>query len=148
MKDVRSTIEVPEIIVVTVGESGPRGIQGESGGETQEYTASEAMSAYRVVVIDGDTAVRLASNLNAAHRSVVLGITETAAAALGTVRVRRIGKIENAVWAWAPFEPVFVGAAGVLTQTPPAAPAVFSQIIAMAMSATALFVWPRESMTL
>jgi hypothetical protein len=144
-----TVLEVRNLEVVTVGEPGPKGDQGDPGGDSLiAATASEAMSAYRAVVADSASGVSLADNTDITHRDRVLGITENAAATAGPVDVRRSGEITFASWAWTPYAPIFVGAAGLLTQTAPVNPAVFSQVIAVALSATVIYVWPREPLTI
>lgn len=130
-----------EIHVVTVGEMGPPGIQGPpgtGGGDTSSITKNcdEAISAYRAVISNGADGILLAQNTNIAHRNNVIGITTQAGALNDDVDVQKFGELTFAGWAWTPGLPIFVGANGLLTQTPPVNPAVFSQIVAQALTAT------------
>lgn len=136
-----------EVYVVTVGEPGPRGAPGAdgTGGATLHKRAGEAMSAFRVVVSSGDEEVLLASNTVAAHATKVLGITEASASNGSDVSVRRFGPLTSATWSWTPDQLLFVGVNGQLTHTPPSAPAVFSQAVAVAVSETSIYIWPREA---
>jgi hypothetical protein len=160
-----SEIELPqEIEVLTVveerpiigaidfgfsGAKGDTGAVGPSGdGSVLVKIAGEAMSAYRAVVSNGGADVLLANNTDSAHRRRVLGITEIAAAAAADTRIRRFGPLEFGGWAWTPDELIFVGVDGALTQTPPVPPAAFSQAIAVALSATRIYVWPRDPVAL
>jgi hypothetical protein len=146
------TVARPDIMVVSVGAQGPPGVPGPTGGGSVDTAfdkvAGEDVSAYRAVVPSGSTNVLLATNTNSAHRNAVLGVTEQAASTGGSVRVRRAGRIDFAGWAWTPNAPIFVGASGTLTQVPPVSPAVFVQVIGFALSATAMFVWPREPVSI
>ena len=145
MTTVREVVEAPELIVVTVGEQVPRGIDGAAGQDLSiTKTASEAMSAYRAVVSDGASGVLLANNTDLTHRNRVVGVTETAAALAAAVNVRRVGQLVFSSWNWVPNAPVFVGVGGVLTQTPPVSPAVFSQIVAVATSPTSIDIELRD----
>jgi hypothetical protein len=90
---------------------GPPGPPGPSGGE-QLVRAAEALGGHRAVTADGvhctpSTLDRLA------------GITTEAVSAASFVRVLSRGYMTNPAWSWVPDAPVFVGAAGVLTQAPP-----------------------------
>jgi len=72
----------------------------------------------------------------------------TAAVALGATGTFTTGGIVvEPSWAWTPGLPVFLGAAGVLTQAVPVAPA-FLMELAVAVDATSVFLDPKPPITL
>lgn len=108
-----------------VGVIGPRGAQGPSGNQVT-VTAQEALGGHRAVTADGYHATP-------SLLDKLAGIS-TGAASLGdTANLQRSGLMTEPSWTWTPDAPVFVGAAGVLTQTPPSGTA---RRIAWAISAT------------
>lgn len=141
-------LERKDRLVVAAGSSGPRGEPGPAGVETFTKTASEAISAYRAVIADSYDGALKASNTDTTHRARVIGITETAAPLGGPITIRRVGRIDFSGWSWTPNNPIFVGASGALTQTPPVNPAVFSQIVAVALAATSIYVGIREPISI
>jgi hypothetical protein len=141
-----TVVDRREIHVVSVGYVGP---PGPAGAQTRDdLVVSESVPAYRAVAGDGLGTLSLASNTNAAHRDCVLGVTETAAIAGDAVRMRWSGTISFAGWSWTPQTPIFVGNNGQLTQVAPASPALFSQVIAVALTATSIEVRLREPITI
>lgn len=137
----QTTVLEREIHVITVGEMGPAGPEGppgSGGGASSTVTKNcdEVISAYRAVVSNGADGILLAQNTNLAHRNNVIGITTQAGVLNDDIIVQKFGELTFAGWAWTPGLPIFVGANGQLTQTPPANPAVFSQIVAQALTAT------------
>lgn len=140
----------PQGVAGPQGPQGPVGVQGPGGegGSLIYKLAGEALGAYRAVVMSSTTEVVRASNTDATHRNRVLGITEIAAASGDQIRIRRVGEITFAGWAWTPNAPIFVGTSGALTQTPPSGAAVFTQVVAVALSATTIYVWPSGVVTL
>lgn len=134
----QTTVLEREIHVVTVGEMGPAGPEGPAGISQAIIVknADENISAYRAVVSNGADGVLRAQNTDFAHRNGIIGISTNAAIINDSVTVQKFGELTFAGWAWTPGLPIFVGVNGQLTQTPPANPAVFSQIVAQALTAT------------
>lgn len=88
-------------------------LRGERGlpGSSASVVATAALGGHRVVTVEGQHAEPDDANL-------VAGIT-TASASIGeTADVVVKGLIEEGSWSWTPDAPVFIGAAGVLTQSP------------------------------
>lgn len=86
----------------------------DAGPRTFEVVvAAEALGSGRVVTGAG---------LHATPGSIdlALGISRTSAMVGAEVEVQYAGLMEDSAWAWTPAAPIFCGAAGVLTQTPPA----------------------------
>ncbi len=74
-----------------------------------------------------------------AHGDDVMGITLTAASAGGEVSVQSLGEITEPSWTWVPFEPIFLGFDGHLTQQPPVFGA-FSLVMGFATSTTSMMI--------
>lgn len=123
-------------VVVAAGEQGPPGIPGPAGGQVLERTAGELLSALRAVFEDAAGLVWLADAAEAGEVFTLLGVTTTAADAYQQVLVQRLGAIDDAAWGWTPGVRVYLGAAGQLTQTPPATG--FDVLIGVALSPTRL----------
>lgn len=130
----------PRTVIVNSG-TGPRGERGADGGGTFQLEAATAIGGHRAIVTDADGLAVYADNQTAAHQYGALGVTTGAASAGDSLSIVALGAITEASWSWTPQQPVFVGAAGVLTQTPPAAPA-WLRVVGVAISPTTLFVRP------
>lgn len=134
------TIVVPNdnITLVTEGLQGPPGPAGTAGEavDVTGYTAGQALSGHRAVYVSAG-ALFYADSATAAHAPKVLGVTQNAAAMGGFVSVRTNGLLVEPTWAFAPGF-VFLGANGVLTQTPPSTG--FLLTIGVAVEATVLYV--------
>jgi hypothetical protein len=74
------------------------------------------INAGRAVRLEGGQ-IFLPSLADPAHADQIVGVAETAGSPGDTVRVRAAGPTTNPDWSWS-IGPVYVGAAGVLTQTP------------------------------
>jgi len=88
-----------------------------TGGESAIRTAGETISALRVVY-ERAGKVFVLDYLDGANIDFLLGVTVTAANTGGTLVVQRQGTIDEAGWTWA-NDLVYLGADGLLTQTPP-----------------------------
>jgi len=98
--------------------------------------AGETLSALRVVY-ELDGVVRYLDSHDTAHIELASGVTLGAAELGEQVQVQRSGAIDDENWSWTPG-PVWLGAAGALTQTPPTAG--YSLVVGVALSATRLAV--------
>lgn len=130
-----AVLEDAQAQVVTVGEQGPpgrAGIPGPAGGSAFQRIAGQVLSALRIVY-EQDGLVYLMSPADADHIDQLLGITLNAAGAGDELNVQRTGELNDASWSWAPGR-IWLGAAGSLTQTPPASG--FDVLIGAAVSAT------------
>lgn len=130
--------EVPSIQVVTVGEPGPPGAQGipGSGSAAESYVTAAAIGGNRVVVTNASGLLEYATNTNTAHANQAVRLTTQAGALGDTITVLVSGRMTEPSWAWTPGGALYVGTNGLMTQTPPVSPAVFSKIIAVAETAT------------
>lgn len=140
------------IEVTTSGPRGPQGLPGEAGPPGDKlvtYPAAHAISGHRLVIVDVAGAVTYADAATLEHLHRVVGMTTGAASAGAQVTVQRYGECTEPSWSWTPDVPVYLGAAGALTQTPPARPAAqFSLVVGVAMSSTTLFMALREPLVL
>lgn len=108
------------VVILDVGTQGPPGPPGAAGGSALSLIAGAALGGHRAVrSLAG--AVVYADCETLADASLVLGITQGAAGEGAPVQVQTMGLMTEPSWSWVPDLPVFVGLAGVLTQTPPAA---------------------------
>lgn len=129
------------IEVVAVAEQGPRGIQGiqgPAGGTTTVTVGATPLSGHSAVAVDAAGLLIQADCTNPAHRGAVLGLLANAYSPGDQVVVQTAFTLEHSGWTWSPG-PVFVGTAGQLTQTLPVG-AVFSQVVAHALSATLVLI--------
>jgi hypothetical protein len=132
-------VAVGDAVELGPGVPGPPGPPGPAGGYAVG-TAAAALSGHRVVTASADGTWRYASNDNLADFAAPLWVTTGAVDAGEQGEAVILGPMTEPSWSWTPG-PVFLGANGVLTQTPPAAPAAaFLAQIGYATSATGLFV--------
>lgn len=120
------------------GLRGPQGVPGPAGGTTTVTVGSTPLSGHSAVAADAAGLLIKADCTNPAHRGAVLGLLADAYSPGDQAVVQTAFTLEHAGWTWAPG-PVFVGTAGQLTQTPPVG-AVFSQVVAHALSPTLVLV--------
>lgn len=144
-----SVVEQPVVVTVTqvtprieVTASGAQGTPGPPGspgaGANLHRNAATNLSGHRVVTPHPDGTVGYADNTNFAHYMAPLWLTLGAALVGMDVEIQQFGPVTEGSWSWAPG-PVYLGAAGVLTQVTPMAPA-FLAIVGFATSPTELFV--------
>ena len=106
--------------------------------EYKNYIAAFNVRVHHVVVGQPDGKARELDVTDPSHGLSILGIARTSADAGVTFSVQNTGYMVEAGWGWTPGSPIFAGAEGLLTQTPPAGE--FLAIVAMALSATELTV--------
>lgn len=136
-------------VITTPAEQGPPGPQGPvgpAGSVYMTYTAGITLSGHKAVQIDGTGAAVYVDSGTVADAGRVLGITINAALLGAAVDVQATGEIDEVSWSWVPGQPVYVGANGSLTQTPPATG--FIQAVGMAVAPTKLVVGIRTAIIL
>lgn len=111
------------------------------GEDLVKLTAADPLSGHRVATVNDDHQAIYADNTNIAHLHAILGVTIGAAEAGALVSVCTHGPITESSWNWTPRYPIYLGASGVLTQTPPAG--AFVVIVGWAMSKTKMMVDPK-----
>lgn len=133
--------EVEVIEILTAAEQGPPGPQGQpgqSGASYLTYIADGALGGQRVVRATTDGKVGYLDPSDPAQAHAAIGLTMGAAADGATVNVQFSGEMSEPGWAWTANQPVFAGANGVPTQTPPGSG--FQAAIGVATSATAMVI--------
>lgn len=141
--------EPAEAEVLEVGRSGPQGPigpVGPPGGDEITAIALGALGGHRVALLNAGGSASYADCATLAHMGRVAGVTKGASAAGGDVTIVRSGALSEPSWTWTTGSPVFLGSEGRLTQTPPQGG--FLQVIGLALSATELFINPREPIRL
>ena len=83
-----------------------------------------------------DDGIRYADASDTLNADATLGITAGAALAGAAVFVVTHGVMVEGSWNWTPRDPVYLGAGGALTQTPPATGLVL--VVAIALTATSI----------
>lgn len=137
--------DVQVVVRGVVGPSGPQGIQGVQGepgeggiGGTINLTAAAIVSGHRVIATDENGEAIYADKGTPSHVGRVLGISMNAATVGASVAVKTFGEFSEPTWAWNAGEPIYLGANGVLTQTPPLAGILLE--VAFALTSTSIFV--------
>lgn len=136
------SVEQPDaqVHVLAVGPQGPPGVAGAGGGGLESYTAGATVNGHRVIVTNASGQAVHADNATAAHANAATKISVGAALVGQTVQVQLVGRITEPSWSWTPGGTIYVGADGVLTQTTPVSPAVFSKVVAVAETATRILI--------
>ena len=103
-------------------------------------TAGAALSGHRAVTRRPDGLLDYADNATAAHVHAPVWVTVGAVAAGDETEVLVYGELTESSWAWVPQSPLYLGAEGVITQIPSAAPgALFLVQIGTATGPTSAF---------
>jgi hypothetical protein len=137
------TLATPPPVAITAGLQGPAGPPGADGDGAITLLASGALGGHRLVAADGAGGVTYASCDDPTDLPAVLGMTLHAATDGAAIAIRRVGEVEESSWTWTPGLPVYLGLAGVPTQTLPPA-ALFGLIVGIPTTPTTLFLAPRE----
>lgn len=106
------TIEQPEIIVEFPGSS----LIPPSRQQVLTLTASMDIGGHRGVSVDHDG---MAAYADKGSSPDCIGISTGAAEADAALVVQTAGEMSEPGWSWAPGAPVYLGDAGVMTQTAP-----------------------------
>jgi len=127
---------------VDVGPAGPKGTPGATGpagdGSMFPKEATQITSIGQAVRAIGADQCGRASKDVPAHAGTVVGIATNDANPPEMVQVRTAGYMTFAGWTWTPYQQVFVGIDGALTQVAPESG--FCQTVALAVSATTVLV--------
>lgn len=133
---------VGDPVEVGPGIPGPPGPPGPAGSAAL-LAAGEAtipLSGHRVVTPGPDGMLGYASNDDPDHLAAPLWVTLGAAGAGAPVSALMIGPLTEPSWNWTPG-PVYLGINGMLTQTPPTAPAaLFLAQVGAAIGPTTIIV--------
>lgn len=135
---------------------GDDGADGEDGqaipgprGELPIYiefpAAAGGLGGHRAVrLVAGEASY--ADNTNVPDANLVLGVTRGAVVAGDLAQIQVTGLMTESSWAWTPDAPVFVGAAGVLTQPAPASG--FALMVGIATAADQILIGARMPIVL
>ena len=107
--------------------------------------AGATLSALRCCYVE-DGIAHLLSSDDVEHASCFAGLSLNAAQEDGDITLMASGVLEDASWSWEANKPLFIGADGRLTQTPPETG--FSQNVATPVSTTKIIINPQESILL
>ena len=139
-------VEAPpraEVALAAVqGPPGPPGPPGSAGAQLVTLTALADLSGHRAVVSDGAGGARVPDRSDPLDADAVIGLTVHAALAGQPVTVQVSGEVTETSWNWVPG-PIWVGDAGLLTQTPPSNG--WTQIFAVAIAPTTIVLTPRQA---
>lgn len=132
---IHSTIRSGGIRSTITGAPGPAGPPGPPGvASAQQYEAAQTLSALRLLTVTPDGRARYCETGEAP-----VGLSLTSASVGGLVTVAGSDHVvTDPAWTWTPDAPLFAGAGGVLTQTPPLS-GVW-QTVGVAVSATRIVV--------
>lgn len=144
---VESTVAATEVEAVELGIQGPPGPPGPIGpaGGTAIITrpTATAIGGHRVVVQDADGTVSYADHTTPEHADMALGLTIEAADAGAGIQILVGGETVEPSWAWDVTRPIYLGATGLLTQTPPTTG--FLQQVAIPLAADRLYWLPQPA---
>lgn len=135
------------------GPPGPQGIPGLAGDVAAQlrWTAPAAvnLSGHRAVTARPDGSLEYASNTNPAHLAAPIWVTTQAAGVGDDVDVVVFGVLDEPTWSWTPG-PIYLGAGGLLVQTPPTAAGgtLFLAQVAVATASGRIFVDRHPSISL
>ena len=116
VEEVLSTKIVEEVLAVQLTEL----VVLQTGEDFAQEIAGETLGSKKLVCKRSDEKVYYPDNTDLTTKDIVIGLTTTSAAAADdTLNVLREGEIEDAIWSWTPGKSLFVGSAGLLTQTKP-----------------------------
>lgn len=138
-------ISIAESVITIVSDSaqGIQGIQGLKGDTGNVFTKEAAVniSGHRVILADTLGKADYASNEILSHANKVIGLSTGAVSQSAQATIQSYGELVEPSWNWTQDVPVYLGADGYLTQTPPASPAAkFSLVVGFPTSATSLFI--------
>ena len=103
-----------DVFMLDAGPIGPPG-----AGAVLQRTAALDLSGQRVVKDAGSGQAAYADPSTPGDAALVLGVTTTAALQGFPTLIQCIGDMVDPAWSWTPGLPLYCGAAGQLTQTPP-----------------------------
>lgn len=130
-----SLVRETEIHVVAVG---PVQMPGVVVPTT--YTAGVNLSGQRVVVLDESRNAIYADNTVASHALTIFGLTKGAALLGEQVEILRNVEVTEPTWNWMSGMPIYLGTNGLMTQTAPTSPALFSLCVGFATATNRMLI--------
>lgn len=110
------------------------------------FIAGQTLSGHRVVKANGSGHAVYADNTVIGDSQLLLGMTLGAAVIGNSVTIAQSGNIVEPSWSWAPGQPVFLGATGAITQTPPSVG--FLVTVGVAMTPTSMLMSLKQPIVL
>lgn len=139
----------PTLEIVTGGAQGVPGADGTPGNISTDHNAAVPLSGHRMVTLDSNGLLIYASAETLAHANRVIGMTMGAVSAGVAPSVIKSGEITEPTWNWDTSLPLYLGANGLLTQTPPVGPTTkFSNVIGFPISPITVFIGIQPSIIL
>ena len=141
--------------IVSVGTQGPAGAQGPVGPKGDpgsgisvdiSLLTNVIISSYKIMTVDNQGFAIYADPSNPDHVSNVLGVSVNSVTDNTYVTIRTSGFMEDPAWSWVPYEPIFLGINGTMTQTPPLTG--FLLVVATVISPTKLLINIKEPIVL
>jgi hypothetical protein len=131
------------------GVPGPPGAAADVAGQLRATAPAGAdLSGHRLVTPQADGTLRYLSNADAADLGAPCWLTVGSALAGTDAVVLVYGAITEPSWSWT-SGPLYLGADGLLTQTPPTAPsAAFIVSVGYATAPTSIFLSPQPAISL
>lgn len=120
-----------------------------AAGSDERYVsriAGHDISGHMALRLDSDGEFIYCDSSNVAHANTLIGVSTGAATTGASCQAQRFGLLTEPTWTWTPGNSVFVGTAGVLTQTAPTSGFVCE--VGYAVSATILYIDPKPSFIL
>ena len=137
-----AVIEFVELAVQ--GPPGPPGPIGPAGGTTIiTRTTVAPIGGHRVVIQEAAGTVSYADHTDPAHADMALGLTIEAADAGDEIQILVGGETIEPSWAWDVTRPIYLGANGLMTQTPPTTG--FLQQVAIPLAADRIYWLPQPA---
>lgn len=122
------------------GPPGPPGPPGPAGASLLSYTAAIPISGHRIITINSDGKAIYADSTILSHANKVIGMSTGAAAADSTLSVKIVGEFTEGSWNWTPNQPIYLSTNGLITQTVPTSPSLYSLVIGTAVTSTTIFI--------
>ncbi|MBK8225427.1 MAG: hypothetical protein IPK73_30805 [Candidatus Obscuribacter sp.] len=127
MSDIIQFVEEPttiqfladDVTLVFSDVPGPQGPAGPAGGTAVTFTAGEAISAARVVMINGGLAYHFQPG-TASHQGRAYGISTAAASSGASCSIQISGEMEHAAFTFAADKILYVYTNGVIVDSDPA----------------------------
>lgn len=129
---------------IELGTSTPS-VDSDQSNFTVNFFAGEFVSARKVVYIDSSGSIKTCSSDTLGTRNAI-GITKNSYSVGELATVYVDGIIEDSTWSWPPGSPLFVGADGALTSTPPTSGYIL--LFAFAISKTKISIHKEPSVKL
>lgn len=142
MSDIVTVVETGPAMLLEIavaGPQGPRGEPGEHGKSLAELPTRMPLSGHKAIAVDADGYAVYASHADAASVLSYVGMSLGAATNGTPLTVQAHGELIEPTWGWVPGQPIYIGLDGALTQS---APSGAQRIIAVALSATRIFLAP------